>query len=80
MGVMLQGRFLVVMEHIARYSGWLAWDELGRIVSYDNDIATICGYSRTQSLALKPMNSLFDSGDFTLGKVVAVMSLYCHHV
>ena len=41
-----QERFLVVMEKVARFSGWLAWDEIGRIVAYDQDMLALCGYGK----------------------------------
>ena len=55
------------MEKVTRFSGWLAWDEIGRIVAYDEDILAMCGYGKAQSLSLKPVASVLESGDFTLG-------------
>jgi hypothetical protein len=56
-----------VVEQIARFTGWVAWDELGRIVSHDDDIMLLLGYSVTQSITLKPIGTLLDSGSFMEG-------------
>ena len=63
-----QRRYLVVVERIARFTGWVAWDELGRIVSHDNDIMLLLGYSSAQSVILKPIGTLLDSGSFMEGR------------
>lgn len=64
------------MEKIARYSGWIAWDELGRIVAYDDNLHVLLGYLPSQSLILKPVTVVFNGGELMEGMGI---TRYCPH-